>query len=236
GRSRFGFGNRRDRAPGGERGGEYQRRGHHRHSPVKGGIIVLGGASAGSNGFRTGVSMLSQLGSPGDGQDVPMQAQVRRNGTTSIIVCWSTKRTSVIVRLPTMVGANWVTPCWSCTVIEILGVVPSEVKPIDSGNASSLMTWVVARMLSCAVRAHDPGLTETRMPSVSVGTRRSLCNTTTTSVTGSWQPAAAASSISAGTRRATSRTQVRLPPRRDYRSPFAREGDPGRRCVGRVVA
>lgn len=50
-------------------------------------IIVLGGATAGSNGSNSGLFMSSHSGLPGLGHDVPWQAQARFIGNTTIMVC-----------------------------------------------------------------------------------------------------------------------------------------------------
>ena len=98
---------------------------------------MLGGATVGSNGSSAGRSMASHIGLPGLGQDVPWHAQARSSGTTSIIVCSSTKRMSLTVRLTTIDGRVPVLkPRVNWTVNEKLDVTPPEVTPKAKGNAA----------------------------------------------------------------------------------------------------
>ena len=70
--------------------------------------------------------------------------------------------------------------------MEKLGVAPLDVKPTDSGN-EPLSRGVAMFMVSKPpiMGGSGPGLKETFALSASAGIARSLCITTTTSVTGS---------------------------------------------------
>src|SRR4051794_34281945 len=104
---------------------------------------------------------------------------------------------SVTVLLTTISDSDWlfVKPWSSCTVSENVDVAPAELTPKDIGKSARRAPpeLTLAALLS---GANGPSAPKTRTPSVSAGTSRSLCRTTTTCVSGSRHPASATSNDS----------------------------------------